>query len=357
MLSGCYSQDESFAELQASYFSALNIFDPQAVRELPELKVRMDRMASATLGRLANGELTDPAAQGEGGRVLFYAGFLPLAMNQAIYDGFAQPADILQPHRYAVGGSDQDELLARVSRSLLLLNAASPLRPNWAPAAAIRVGARYDLEEAMGQVSQSTLDAVVDAAQPDIFGSFSAIILTRNPAKHPLDAPYMERLFALICSPERFNCDQPGPPPVNPNAERTLTSLVAGPVILSDFLVRRAELLVARADANPAQARAALDEAMGRLQMAAGALLGAQINAGSDELSIYPAGDTFDARQGRIDQVMTAVMARLGENPSPPPLPEAAGYYASRTYRAAYQCAACHRPRPNLPASFGGIPK
>lgn len=353
LAAGCQPTVERFADLQPSYFSSLNVFDAAAVESLPAFEGRMERMAAELSGRLDRGEITDPGELSEAGRALFYAGFLPLGVNQAIYDGFAEGGPILA-RADAELGSDREKLAARIRRAQALLGRGGLLRPDWAPAAAIQVGARYDLEEAQGSISAATLDAVVAAAQPDIFGTFSAVILTRNPELHPLDAPYMERLYTLLCSPQRFSCDHIGPPPPpDPSAERTMTALVAGPVILSDFLVRRAELLTARADGNPAQAMASLGEAMGRLQMAAGALLNAQLNARADDLSSYPASDTFDRRQERLDLIKDAVAARLAASPAPPLLPEARSYYRSRTYRAAYQCAACHMPRPGLQ----GIPK
>ena len=53
------------------------------------------------------------------------------------------------------------------------------------------------------------------------------------------------------------------------------------------------------------------------MQVAAGAR-SALINVGDDDLAIYPAKDTLDARQGRIEQVPPP-SARLAGMPTVPP--------------------------------------
>jgi hypothetical protein len=228
-----------------------------------------------------------------------------------------------------------------------LLDSATALRSDWSLPPSINRTVRYDLEDLAGQVSTPAIDDLVHFAETDTFSTFAALALFRSPLDHPLDAPYMERVFSAACSPARFDCNRMGPPASDPMEERTLTRKVNGPVLLADLLLKRAEMLVGRADANPAMAMPALGEAMGRLQAAAGILLSAQLNTQVSDLPIYPALDGLDPRQERIDQVKAAVAARLA-GPSAHPLPDPNAYYRSKPFLAAYQCGACHVPQPGV---------
>lgn len=359
-LSGCQPAPEEFSTLQPIFFASVNLFDDKARRELPMFEQRMDRMAEALLARLDRGEITDPAARSEAGRALLYTAFVYITTHHAFEDGYMSLAEATAPHRFAAQEDDAAELLARMQHAAQLLSRASALLPDDARLRNELLSTRFNQELFTGTISQETLDAWIAEAHRDRFGLFTTILLFRDPALFPLDSPHMERLLEVACSPSPigFDCSRMGPPP-EPGAmePRWLTSKVAGPVLLSDLLIKRAEALVARADRDPAMAMPALGEAMGRVQVAAGALILALINVEEDDLAIYPAKDTLDARQGRIAEVRAAVSARLTGMPTAPPLPEAKQYYAGRTYRAAYQCAACHVARPDLPASFLGVPK
>ena len=69
-------------------------------------------------------------------------------------------------------------------------------------------------------------------------------------------------------------------------------------------------------------------------------------------LAHYPARAELPARADRIELLLAATQARLAGMADPPPLPDA-DYYTSRTYRAAYACAACHTKG----TATEGIPK
>jgi hypothetical protein len=357
-LSGCQPDPpEEFSALQPIFFSSINLFDDKARQALPSFEQRFDRMADAVLLRLDQGEITDPTAVAEAGRALFYAAFALIVGHHGIEDSYVDAAALLQPRRYAMAGDDRAELQARMERARLLLERAATLRPGDDLLATVQRSVRFNLDVLAGAPSQSTLDSMLAAAQGDRFSMFTDLILLRDPALYPLSAPYMQRLLTIVCSPQYYDCDRMGPPqPPDGTEPRWLTSKVAGPVMLADFLAERVAQLLADADADPAQAMPALKEAGSRLQIAAGAMVWAEVNSSAPDLSIYPAADTLDARQGRIDMLRAGLAARMAGT-APPMLPETSQYYASRTYRAAYQCAACHMPRPDLPASFNGVPK
>lgn len=354
---------EDFATLQPLFFPAVNLFDSQARQDLPLFEQRMDRLSAALQARLDRGELTDPAERAEAGRAFIYGAFVYITTHHAVEDGYLSLAQATMPHRFAAEPDDRSEQLARMQHAAEILHRAQSLLSDDARVNSELLSTKLNQELFAATPSQQTLDAWIGRAQTDRFGLFTAILLFRDPELFPLDTPHMEKLLGVVCSPAPvgFDCNRMGPPPPpdpqEPPAPRFMTTLVAGPVLLSDFLARRAESLVARADKDPAQAMPALGEAMGRIQVAAGALQAAQSNVQADDLSLYPAKDTLAARKDRLDAIRTAVVARLGGMPAPPALPEAKQYYASQTYRAAYQCASCHMPRPNLPASFLGVPK
>lgn len=361
LLSACGSPPaEDFSTLQPLYFSALSVFDETSKKDQPGFDVRLSRMADAVLDRLDRGELTSPAEREEAGRALTYAGFFLVAEKQEIEDGYLAAADVLNTPRYgravADGGSEREEQMARLERTSHLLSRAMELRPTWSPPHAMYRAVRYDLEDMGPGVSAQILDELISSAARDTFSTFTALALFRDATLHPLSKPYMERLFGAVCGPQRFDCDRMGPPPVDPMEERSLTRKVNGPAWLADFLVRRAELLLARADADPAQAMPALGEAMGRVQAAAAILLSAQLSAGADDFAVYPARDALDVRQDRLAPLRTAIAMRLAGTAAPPP-PETREFYASRPYRAIYQCTSCHMPRPNLPAMFHDVPR
>ena len=360
LLSACGPPIEEFSTLQPLYFSALSVFDESSRRDQPGFDERLSRMADAVLARLDRGEITSPADREEAGRALTYAGFFLVAEKQEIEDGYLAAADVLHKPRYgravADGGTDRDEQLARLERSSRLLSRAAELRPSWSPPQAMHRAVRYDLEDMGKGVSAQVVDALISSAENDTFSTFTALALFRDATLHPLSKPYMDRLFGAVCGPKRFDCDRMGPPPIDPMEERSLTRKVNGPAWLADFLVRRAEHLLARADADPAQAMPALGEAMGRVQMAAAILLSAQLSAQADDLAVYPAREALDVRQDRVAQLRTAVSMRLAGTSAPPP-PETREFYASQPYRAIYQCASCHMPRPNLPAIFHDVPR
>ncbi len=355
-LAACQSEPD-FATLQPQYFGALSVFDDAARMGQPAFEARLAQLADALIARLDRGEITSQADRETTARALTYAGFFLVAEKQEVEDGYLNSADVLQPPRYAKQGGDREESLARLQRMSDLLGRATRLWPTYTPPPAMHRAVVYDLEEVQEGVSQASYDALIDWAARDTFSTFTALALFRDGNQHPMDKPYMQRLFDAICSPQRFDCDRMGPPAVDPMDERTLTRKVNGPVWLGDLFLRRAESLVHSADRDPATAMPKLMEAQGRTQAAAGVLLSAQLEAQKDEFAVYPARDSFDPRQERIDQVRAAIAARLAGRPAPAALPDGRDYYKARAYRAVYQCTACHMPRPNLPDSFHGVPR
>lgn len=359
---GCQPAPEPFSALQPEFFAAANLFSDEALRGRPAFEERMERMAAEVSGRQDRGELASDAERIEASRALLYTAFMPILTQHAVEDGFMTADDATQwtgPGSGSEAGTATDKLLARMRHAAALLDRALALRPDDAATQSVRLSAQLNEELLLGQPSEQTLEAWLAQAGKDRFGLFTAILLFRDPARFPLSSSVMQRLVEIVCSPAPtgFDCSRMGPPPpADPSEPHWLTSKVAGPVLLSDLLVRRAESLIAAADSDPTMRTPSLSEAKGRLQVAAGSLLVASINVRDDDLSMYPATDTLNARQVRIDQLNAAVSGRLAGT-SMPPLPEATSYYQSRTYRAAYQCSTCHMPRENLPASFMGVPK
>lgn len=351
---------EEFSTLQPLYFAALSVFDDKSKQGQPEFDERLSRMADAVVDRLERGEITSPGDRETAARALTYAGFFLIAEKQEIEDGYLASADVFRKPRYgrpvAEGGTDRDEQLARLERSSRLLARAMELRPSWSPPQAMHRAVRYDLEDMNQGVSAQVIDELISNAEKDTFSTFTALALFRDANLHPMTKPYMQRLFGAVCGPQRFDCNRMGPPPMDPMEERSLTRKVNGPAWLADIVVRRAEFLVSRADADPAQAMPFLGEAMGRVQMAAAVLLSAQLAAQADEFSVYPAVDALNVRQDRLAQLRTAISMRMAGT-SAPPLPETQAFYSSLPYRAIYQCASCHMPRPNLPAAFHDVPR
>jgi hypothetical protein len=328
LLSACST--ETFADLESGFFAALNVEDGGALAALPGYERRMDLVADDLLARAAAGSLQGDAERAEAGRALFYAGFLPHVAFHAVEDGY-------------VPVEDRGAMAARMERSAVLLDRAAALRPTDRRIPTLQRSVRFNQEVLRGQPSPATLDAAIAAVRADLFDTFAALILLRDPSLHPMDAPYMERFFQAVCGPERFGCDRMGPPPLPMEPTPTLTRRVAGPVILSDLLLRRAEMLLRRADANPEVRTASLNEAAGRLQAARGTLGFAQL--GASTLDHYPAAAHLEVRSQRISALLAAVNARLMDAPSPPPLPDGS-FYAGRAYRAAYQCVSCHTRAP-----------
>ena len=360
-LGGCQPM-EDFATLQPLFFPAVNLFDSQSRQDLPQFEQRMDRLSAALQAQLDRGELTDPVKRAEAGRAFIYGAFVYITTHHAVEDGYLSLAEATVPHRFAAEPDDRSEQLARMGHAADILQRAQSLLPDDPRISSELLSTQLNRELFAATPSQQTLDAWIALARKERFGLFTALVLFRDPERFPLDSPHMEQLLSAVCSPAPvgFDCNRMGPPPPpdpqEPPPPRWMTTLVAGPVLLSDFLARRAESLVARADKDPAQAMPALGEAMGRIQVAAGSLQAAMGNMQADDVAGYPAKDTLAARKERLDAIQAAVGSRLTGMPALP-LPEAKQYYASPTYRAAYQCASCHLPRPNLPESFLGVPK
>lgn len=357
LVSACAEEPaEPFAALEPAYFAALDVTDPATRRQLPEFERRMARTARSLVARLERGELVEPEARREAGRALFYAGFLPHVGHHALEDGLGAAADLLHPPQYTDGASDPGELRARMEASAELLARAAALRPDDARIATVQRSVRFNLAVLAGPVPAALLQEMSSAAGADLFGTFAALVLWRDPALYPLASPHMAALYQLVCSPARFDCARMGPPPADPMAPPpTLTQLVVGPVMLSDLLIKRVEQLADQAEsqapAQPAAAKALLGEAKGLVLGARGTLAYATLRAGQPALRHFRYTSELDERMVRIDELAAALDARLMDRPQP--LPERARYYQSRTYRVLYQCVACHTAAPDQT----GVPK
>lgn len=344
---------EEFATLEPQFFFALNVFDDQARAELPRYSGRMRRMADALQARLDRGEITDAAAQEEAGRALLYAAFPHIQNQHLIEDGLARAQDLIGETRLVAGSDDPAELLARMRYSEALLQKARALRPKDDRLPGLIASTHFNQDVLQGTLRQASLDELLSSARTSVFGAFTAVILLRDPELHPIDAPYMQELRSIICDPKLFDCDHMGPPPTRGMDNAWLTTKIVGPTLMSDLLVRWAEHLLARADRDPAGRVLAASEAQGRLSAAKGFVQFARFNAALPDYELFPAPDSLPPRQERIERLLIAAQARLSGPPPYPALPEAKQYYRSRTYLDAYQCAACHIPRPGL----GGIPR
>jgi hypothetical protein len=356
LLAGCADSPaapEEFSTLEPEFFAALNAFDSQTRPALPRFAQRMRGMAEAVQTRLDRGELTDEPAQQEAGRALLYAAFPHIHNQHLIEDGFASASDIIGDLRLIPGDDNQAELLARMRYSAALLQKAQALRPKDDRLSGILASTHFNQDVLVGKPSEKSINELLASARSSIFGAFTAVILLRDPELHPLDAPYMKTLRDTICDPKFFDCDRMGPPPPKGMDNAWLTTKVTGPAMMSDLLVRWAESLLARADADPAGRVMAASEALGRLMAARGFIQFARFNASLPAYEMFPAPDSLPPRQERIERLLAAAQARLSGSPPYPGLPEATGYYRSRTYRDVYQCAACHIPRPDLT----GIPR
>lgn len=347
---------EPFSSLEADYFAALDVTDPAVRQKLPDFERRMSRMARGLLAQNEQGELRDPEARREAGRALFYAGFLPHVGHHGLEDGFGDSAELLRPPQYTDGSSDPAELKARMQESARLLAAAAALRPDDSRIPTVQRSVRFNLAVLEGPVPPSLLSEMAGAASADLFSTFAALVLWRDPALHPLASPHMTELFQLVCSPARFDCARMGPPPADPMAPPpTLTQLIVGPAMLSDLLIKRVEQLADQAadqaPAQPAAAKAILGEAKGLLAGARGTLAYASLRAGQPALRHFRYVTELDERMVRIDELSAAIDARLADQKQP--LPERARYYQGRAYRALYQCVACHTAGPDQT----GVPK
>ena len=343
---GCAKEPEptTWKELQPLYFAALNLQDHGAT--LPDYEQRLENVSRELLQKLDDGELTDDAERTDAGLTLLYQGFLLNVGQHGIQDGYLKPQDFLRPQRYAAGGNDQAELTARLARSAELLKNAAELRPDDTRPATLSLFVRYNRESLDGTHSTPLLLEMLTAARSDLFSLFGTMVLWRDPVENPANAAHMQQLITAICAPARFDCDRMGPPGAPPRSldgERKLTQEVNGPVLVSDLLVRRAETLLASADAAPSPAAATplLGEAMGRLMYARGTVSFVTANVQDPALAHYPAKAHLPARADRIEQLITATQARLMGMADPPALPDT-DYYSSPAYRAAYQCVSCH---------------
>lgn len=346
---------QTWKELQPLYFSALNLQDATSQQGLPDYEQRLEAVAKELLQKLDQGELTDEQERTEAGLVLFYQGFLLNAGQQALEDGQLKPKEFLRPQRYAAGGDDRTEQVARLVRSAELLRHAAELRPEDTRLLTLTLGERYNRESLDETHSPILLLDMLAGARADTYSLLSTLVSWRDPAANPANAAHMEQLLTVVCAPGHLDCSHPPAAPPRPlDGQRQLTQEVAGPVLMTDLLVRRAEALLKSADAAPTMPakQPLLDEALARLQFARGALGFVTTNVADPALSHYPARAELPARADRIELLLAATQARLAAMADPPPLPDA-DYYTSRSYRAAYACAACHTKG----STTQGIPK
>lgn len=351
LLASCAEEPaESFAELEPVYFAALDVTDAATREKLPDFERRMHRMADRLIAQLDRGEITDAMARREAGRALFYAGFVPHIGHHGIEDGLQTAAELLHPPQYTDGASDPVELTARMTASAALLSRAAALRADDTRINTVERSVKFNLAALQGPVPPGLLQEMLTAAEKDFFSMFAALVLWRDPALYPMSSAHMTALYQLLCSPARFDCARMGPPPMNPNPPPpTLTQLVVGPTMVSDLLVKRAEQLAAQAEAQaptqPAAAKAALGEAKGLLAGARGTAAYASLQASLPPSRHFRFPEVLEERVTRIDELTTAISARLADMQHP--LPEATRYYQSRTYRVIYQCVACHTAAPD----------
>lgn len=357
LLAACAEEPaEPFSSLEPDFFAALDVTDPVARQKLPDFERRMSRMARALVAQSEQGELRDPESRREAGRALFYAGFLPHVAHHGLEDGFGEPAELLRPPQYTDGSSDPAELKARMQESARLLFQAAALRPDDSRIPTVQRSVRFNLAVLDGPPPPALLSEMANAASADLFNTFAALVLWRDPMLHPLSSPHMTALYQLVCSPARFDCARTGPPPADPMAPPpTLTQLVVGPAMLSDLLAKRAEQLADQAadqaPTQPAASKATLAEAKSLLAGARGTLAYASLRAGQPALRHFRYVPELDERMVRIDELGAAIDARLADRQQP--LPERARYYKGRAYRVLYQCVACHTAGPDQT----GVPK
>lgn len=334
----------TWKDLQPLYFSALNLQNEETQRGLPEFERRLEGIVKGILQRLDEGELTDEGERAEAGLALFYQAFLLQAGQQGIEDGFLKPKDFLRPQRYAAGGDDRAEQVARLARSAELLRHAAELRPDDTRLAALTLSGRYNRESLDQMHSPALLLDMLTAARTEEYSLWSTLVLWRSAQDNPANAAHMEQLLAAVCDPKRFDCSRPPTAPPRPlDGEHKLTREAAAPVMVSDLLMRRAEALLANADNAPTDMMrmSLLAEALARLQFAQGTLGFVNTSVADPALSHYPARSSLPPRMDRIELLLTATQARMAGMASPPSLPDL-DYYSSRDYRAAYQCVACH---------------
>jgi hypothetical protein len=333
----------TWQDLKPLYFSALNLSDDATRQALPDFEQRVETAAKLVLQKLDDGTLMDEETE-EAGLTLFYQACLLQGGQQALEDGYLQAKDLLRPQRYASGGDDTAEEVARLMRSTQLLMHAIELRPDDTRVPMLGLSARYNRESLDGTHSPALQLDMLTAARTDSFSLLSTLILWRDNDVNPGNAAHMEQLLTTVCAPDHYDCEHPpSAPPRSPDGERKLTQEVNGPVLVSDLLTRRAEALLGVSDAAPDPMTRAplLSEAQSRLQFAQGTLGFAVANANDPALSQYPAKDHLGPRTDRINQLLAAIPARMAGMADPPALPDST-FYTSRDYRAAYQCVACH---------------
>ncbi|HPH29588.1 MAG TPA: hypothetical protein PLA87_22225 [Pseudomonadota bacterium] len=344
-VAGC-SQPEpepTIQNLKAQYFAALNLDSDTARGALANFETRNDTVADQIIKKLSDGELTDENERVEAGRALFYSGFLLHVAQHGIEDGYLKGSDFLRPQRYAAGGTDKSELAARLTRSALLLKNAGELLPDDKQIATVQRSVRFNLEALEEKHSPSLLLEILGAARTDLFSTFAALILLRDPELNPMTTAHMQQLLGIVCAPDRFDCNKmgpPKPPPAPLDGSRSLTREIVGPVMIADLLMRRAESLLQTADMDPGQAMAATGEAIGRIKTAQGLLSFGQMSAQDPALVHFPATKYLAPRAERLSELLDAAQARNSGTGSPP-LPSA-DYYKSKGYRSVYQCVACH---------------
>jgi hypothetical protein len=340
----------TFAELLPRFFESLRVHDAATRRELPGFEVKLEAAAAALSERAERGEIPDSDREASGRR-LFYAGFFLQGSQQALQDGLIKPEELLRPRRYATSASDDpahdnEEYLARLARGRERVERSQrlSLRDNLSESVLANIPYQSEILRS-GRPSAESLAELLKQASLGFAGLFNAMIMWRDPEQHALTEPHMEKLVDLVCSPLRYSCEGPGPLPMPPGAPRLLTREVAGPVMASDLLVRRAEALLQRADQSPATRMADLGEAMGRLKVAEGLLGAAQKGTADPALAHYPFTSNLPPRSERLQALLKATEARLMGAAMPPALPSA-DFYRSRDYRLVYQCVACHTRGP-----------
>lgn len=343
---GCAKESvpTTWKELQPLYFQTLNLQNEEMQKALPDYEQRLESIAKGILQRLDDGELTDENERADAGLALFYQASLLQAGQQSIADGYLKSKEFLRPQRYAAGGDDRAEQIARLTRSVELLRHAAELRPDDSRLAALTLAGRYNRESLDELHSPALLLDMLTAARTDAYNLNSTLVLWRNPTENPANAAHMDQLLTTICDARHFDCSRPpSPPPKAIDGERKLTLEVAAPVMVSDLLMRRAEALLQNADAAPSEMvrMPLLTEALSRVQFAQGLLGFISTSVKDPELSQYPARDGLAPRMDRLELLLAATQGRQAGMMNPPSLPDP-DYYTTRSYRAAYQCVACH---------------
>lgn len=333
----------SFATDQPRFFQGLNLLSDDTRTAFPDFERRWDRIAQDTIARLEAGEIVEEKEQKSAAQALLYAAFALVAGQHALEDGYLRPAELVRPPRYSKG-DDVDEQRARMQRAREWLKHAADLDPTDERIATVIRSCTFNLQTIDSVYTADVLLDLNSAASQSWFGTFTAIMLVRDPSLHPGYAPHIEQLLGIACGTSRFNCSGGGPAPEPPTGERWLTKEVMGPLLLSDLLTKRGESQLQRADLNPAMAGVLLPEAVGRLKAAQGFLTAAQKAAADPALAHFPAKSRLPERTERLKLLVDAAAARLATGTGPE-LPDPA-YYKTHSYLDAYQCVACHTAGP-----------